>query len=152
MRTFGWHKRPESGESSTRGSPPPQGHTAQAVESVQSDLSGIQGAGSLARCGPTIGGKLPPMVAQQPRGAQYRVDHCVLRPAGSAQIVLTSSSRTARCGPACRVVWQGCLLPEAPDAAYPDCCRRGPAGRAQAPQAVRAARRPKVSASANPPA
>lgn len=27
---------------------------------------------------------------------------------------MTSNSRTARCGPACRVVWQGCLLPEAP--------------------------------------
>ena len=27
---------------------------------------------------------------------------------------MTSSPRTARCGPACRVVWQGCLLPEAP--------------------------------------
>ena len=29
------------------------------------------------------------------------------RPVGSAQARLTSISRTARCGPACRVVWQG---------------------------------------------
>ena len=28
---------------------------------------------------------------------------------GCAKTVMTSNSRTARCGPACRVVWQGCL-------------------------------------------
>jgi RNA-directed DNA polymerase len=39
-----------------------------------------------------------------------RVDHRVLRPAGGTPTRMTSNSRTARCGPACRVVWQGCLL------------------------------------------
>jgi RNA-directed DNA polymerase len=29
------------------------------------------------------------------------------RSPGSPQILLTSTSRTARCGPACRVVWEG---------------------------------------------
>jgi hypothetical protein len=31
----------------------------------------------------------------------------VVRPIGSTSTLLTSTSRTARCGPACRVVWQG---------------------------------------------
>jgi RNA-directed DNA polymerase len=30
-----------------------------------------------------------------------------LRPPGSPEVLLTSTSRTARCGPACRVVWEG---------------------------------------------
>jgi hypothetical protein len=33
-------------------------------------------------------------------------DDSLLRPAGSATSLMTSTSRTARCGPACRVVWQ----------------------------------------------
>ena len=31
----------------------------------------------------------------------------MVRPIGSTSTLLTSTSRTARCGPACRVVWQG---------------------------------------------
>ena len=31
----------------------------------------------------------------------------MVRPVGSTSTLLTSTSRTARCGPACRVVWQG---------------------------------------------
>jgi hypothetical protein len=34
----------------------------------------------------------------------------LLEAALTRQMVLTSNSRTARCGPACRVVWQGRLL------------------------------------------
>ena len=34
------------------------------------------------------------------------------RPVGIAQTLMTSSFRTARCEPAHRVVWQGCLLRE----------------------------------------
>ncbi len=59
--------------------------------------------------GQTGGGQLPPVVVQQRRGHQARADHGVLRPAGGGGTVLTANSRTARCGPAYRVVWQGCL-------------------------------------------
>ncbi len=49
----------------------------------------------------------PALVAQQPHGAEHAAAHRLLRPPGSPQILLTSTSRTARCGPACRVVWEG---------------------------------------------
>ena len=35
------------------------------------------------------------------------LDYRLLRPTGRTSTLLTSTSRTARCGPACRVVWQG---------------------------------------------
>jgi len=47
------------------------------------------------------------LVAQQRHGAEPRAAHRLLRPPGSPAILLTSTSRTARCGPACRVVWEG---------------------------------------------
>jgi hypothetical protein len=47
------------------------------------------------------------LVAQQPHGPEPRAAHRLLRPPGSSEILLTSTSRTARCGPACRVVWEG---------------------------------------------
>ena len=56
-----------------------------------------------------VAGQLPPLVAQQQWSHQARADDCVLRLAGSAQAVLTSNSRTARCGPACRVGGRGLL-------------------------------------------
>jgi hypothetical protein len=39
----------------------------------------------------------------------HRLRAIQLKPAGRAKTVMTSNSRTARCGPACRVVWQGRL-------------------------------------------
>lgn len=33
--------------------------------------------------------------------------YCLLRPPGSLEILLASTSRIARCGPARRVVWEG---------------------------------------------
>src|SRR5450759_4301784 len=50
----------------------------------------------------------PPLVAQLGDGAQQGVAEHSLQPAGSpADCQLTSTHQTARCGPACRVVWQG---------------------------------------------
>ncbi|MHA7685015.1 group II intron maturase-specific domain-containing protein [Cupriavidus sp. PET2-C1] len=59
----------------------------------------------------------PPRVAQsaaalsrrwwQPIGDSPDTDHCLLRQPGTTPTRLTSTSRTARCGPACREVWQG---------------------------------------------
>ncbi len=51
----------------------------------------------------------PPMVAQQRQAAQQRADDCLVRPDGIAKTVMTSNSRTARCGPTCPVLWQGCF-------------------------------------------
>ena len=50
--------------------------------------------------------------AQTSRGAgdllwQVLARENMVRPPGHTQILLTSTSRTARCGPACRVVWEG---------------------------------------------
>ena len=39
--------------------------------------------------------------------AQQRPDHRLVRPPGVTPALMTSTSRTARCGPACRVVWEG---------------------------------------------
>ena len=40
---------------------------------------------------------------------RHSADHYLLRPTWRAKTRMTSNSRTARCGPACRVVWQGRL-------------------------------------------
>ncbi|WP_245268045.1 group II intron maturase-specific domain-containing protein [Rhizobium sp. 42MFCr.1] len=63
--------------------------------------------GGKTRCGPTGGGKRPPLVAQQRQAHQRRSHHQMGRPTRNAQTRITSIPRTARCGPACRVVWQG---------------------------------------------
>jgi hypothetical protein len=46
-------------------------------------------------------------VAQQRQVAQQRADHRPLRSNGTVPTLMTSNSRTAGCGPACPVVWQG---------------------------------------------
>jgi hypothetical protein len=71
-------------------------------------VPGIAGAGSQARRCATGGGQQPALVAQQRHAPQRRVDPEMVGPTGAAPPLLTSTSRTARCGPACRVVWQGC--------------------------------------------
>src|SRR5438034_7328760 len=63
----------------TASTPEPEGG-ARCVSSARRDLYG----GRLATAVPTVTG-----------------------PAGTAPALMTSTSRTARCGPACRVVWQG---------------------------------------------
>jgi hypothetical protein len=57
--------------------------------------------------GTARGGKLHALVTQQWQVTQQRADHRSLRSSGSAAPLMTSTSRTARCGPACQVVWQG---------------------------------------------
>ena len=49
-------------------------------------------------------------VAQQRPLDQDGANHRLLRQTGCSPTLLTSSSRTARCGPARRLVWQGRLL------------------------------------------
>ena len=56
-----------------------------------------------------------PMVAQRGHGAPPCAPERTLRPARRSQAGrLTSTLRTARCGPACRVVWQGTRRIRAP--------------------------------------
>ena len=62
------------------------------------------------------GGEMPStestLVAQLGDGAQHGAAERPLQTAGSSQTCrLTSTHRTARCGPACRVVWQGTRRP-----------------------------------------
>ena len=83
-------------------------HPAHALEARYDHVQGIAGAGSQARRCAAGGGQQPPLVAQQRHAPQRRVDPELFRPAGTAPALMTSTSRTARCGPACRVVWQGC--------------------------------------------
>ncbi|WP_274852507.1 group II intron maturase-specific domain-containing protein [Sinorhizobium meliloti] len=80
---------------------------AQALEAWQDHLQGPACQGRQARSGTADRGQQPQMVAQQRHVAQFgpnpQVDGCPPYPPPR----LTSTLRTARCGPACRVVWQG---------------------------------------------
>lgn len=69
-------------------------------------MQGTAGAGSQARCCATGGGQRPSLVAEQRHAPQRRADPELVGPARTAPALMTSSSRTARCGPAFRVVWQ----------------------------------------------
>ncbi|MFN3901869.1 MAG: hypothetical protein ACK4ML_16090, partial [Alishewanella aestuarii] len=62
---------------------------------------------------------LPKLVAKQPDVTPYSTDDKLLRKARLGATLLTSTSRTAWCGPACRVVWQGPV--SYTDCPYADC-------------------------------
>ncbi len=79
----------------------------QAVEARTHDLPRSAQAGGFTRAGPAHRLPCRQLVAWQRHGHQHHHAAGPLRPPGSAQILLTSTSRTARCGPACRVVWEG---------------------------------------------
>jgi group II intron reverse transcriptase/maturase len=87
--------------------PPPTRLAAQALAPGTDDVSGIAGTGREPGTGCTSGGQRPPLVAQQPDGVEPDPAHCLLRPTWRTPALMTSTSRTARCGPACRVVWEG---------------------------------------------
>jgi group II intron reverse transcriptase/maturase len=58
--------------------------------------------------GQACGGQGPALVAQLRDGDPHRAPERAVRPAGRAPAgPMTSTPQTARCGPACRVVWQG---------------------------------------------
>ena len=54
-----------------------------------------------------VAGKFPLLVAEQCGRPQPGAHHRLLRQTRRTPSLMTSTSRTARCGPACRVVWQG---------------------------------------------
>jgi len=110
--------------------PPSAGAATQAVEARLEDLYRDAPPRTAGRdCGTSRGGQ-PTLVASG-RHVGPRRTHCpLLRPPWSTQTCrLTSTFRTAGCGPACPVVWQGssaAALPPMPIRMDQHC---GPAGR-----------------------
>jgi len=86
---------------------PAAGGTAQAVAAWDHDVPRVAQAGGDPGLGCAHRWPRQKLVGQQCYGPQPRAAHRLLRPSGSPEILLTSTSRTARCGPACRVVWEG---------------------------------------------
>ncbi|TCM79861.1 reverse transcriptase (RNA-dependent DNA polymerase) [Rhizobium sp. BK068] len=80
---------------------------AQTMEAWHDDLPRTAGKGGKPSCGTASGSQGRSLVAQQRQTPQQHPHHQMGRPTRNAQTRLTSISRTARCGSACRVVWQG---------------------------------------------
>src|SRR5713101_8055421 len=89
--------------------PPPSARAA--TQAVEARPQGLRGNAPTRTV--TVGGRsgrLPrtTLVASRRQASSGRPYHPLLRPTGSAQTCrLTSTFRTAGCGPACPVVWQG---------------------------------------------
>src|SRR5260370_10035452 len=77
------------------------GHPTQAMETRYDHLSRTAQAGSFIRCGGTGGGQYPPLVAQQRNASAEGAESQMGRRTGYPPSLLTSTSRTAPCGPAC---------------------------------------------------
>jgi hypothetical protein len=88
--------------------PPAAGSATQTVETRPQGLCRVaQTRRSRGRCWASRR-KHPPVVAQLGSAPAARSRYSLLRPHGSAKTCpLTSTFRTAGCGPACPVVWQG---------------------------------------------
>src|SRR6266568_2264240 len=103
--TSGWRKRHGSGESSINGCvigcAPSSSSSGSAVRPCTGNCWRWEPSLTLReRWRPTAS-----LVAQQRHAPQRRADPELGGPAGTAPSLMTSTSRTARCGPACRVVW-----------------------------------------------
>jgi hypothetical protein len=83
----------------------------EAMEMRQAAVCGATSKGSVGRSGCTNGRKFPrPMAYRKQPRHEVRVSQCLLRSAWTASVVhrcLAQSNRTAGCGPARPVVWQG---------------------------------------------
>src|SRR5690606_9350980 len=87
---------------------PPPGHPPQALETGSNHLPGTAQPRSLGSRSPAGGGQWPALVEKLRDAHQRGLSHPLLRRAGGPPARrVTSTLRTARCGPACRVVWQG---------------------------------------------
>src|SRR5262245_60093447 len=97
------------------GPPSPSRGAAQTLEARACRLPRTDRAWPTPRCGQTNCHPRPALVAHLDGGAQQGVAERSLQTAGSTlPRKLTSTHRTARCGPACRVVWQGTRTTSAP--------------------------------------
>ena len=86
---------------------PPACLAAQALAPRTDGLSRATGLGCEFGSGGPGGCQCSPLVAEQSPAAEPAHAHCVLRSSWCSATLMTSTSRTARCGPACRVVWEG---------------------------------------------
>src|SRR5215216_6641713 len=90
------------------GSSPPPGGATQALEARRGHLPRADRSRDTSRSSQTGCRQQPALVAQLGDGAQHGAAERPLQTAGSPQTgQLTSTRRTARCGPTRRVVWQG---------------------------------------------
>src|SRR5215813_9212559 len=108
------------------GPPSPSRGAAQTLEARACRLPRTDRAWPTPRCGQTNCHPRPALVAHLDGGAQQGVAERSLQTAGSTlPRKLTSTHRTARCGPACRVVWQGTRTTSAPLCRSPFLSREG---------------------------
>src|SRR5690606_36826489 len=96
----------------------------QAMATRQDHFSRTTGTGNVRTRRRKSGGQRATLVEKlgnaHPRGSSEQL----LRPTGDPPFGrVTSTLRTARCGPACRVVWQG--SPEIIRGPYADCVQHG---------------------------
>ena len=82
-------------------------HPTEAMAAWQDRISRTNGTRGKSRRCVHGGGKLPPSVAEQWTGAECGSRYKLGRSTENPETLLTSTSRTAGCGPACPVVWQG---------------------------------------------
>ena len=88
--------------------PSAAGRATQALEAGSGHLPRAGRSRNAWRCSQESCRQQPPLVAQRGDGAQQGVAEHLRQSAGSPiDCELTSTHQTARCGPACRVVWQG---------------------------------------------
>src|SRR6185437_3435074 len=83
------------------------GDPTQALEAWQDHVPGTAEPGRACPGSAAGGRQLAVLVAKQRWRHQTGAHHCLLRSPWRTPSLMTSTSRTARCGPACRVVWQG---------------------------------------------
>ena len=106
-RTSGWRRHPRSGASWTSGCVTGCGRCNSSTGNAAPRSTAKRASSGPPQTGPTGRQRRTALVARERSGAQRRAHHRPLRPHGRTPSVLTSTSRTARCGPACRVVWEG---------------------------------------------
>ena len=86
---------------------PVTGDPTQTLEAWHDGLSRMHSIGGKALACSEGGCKLQTMVVHQQSFTQRSAHDSLLRQLGLSSSLITSTTRTARCGPACRVVWQG---------------------------------------------
>ncbi len=87
--------------------PPDAGHPTEAMAARHDRISRASGKRCKAGCCADGGRQYAPLVAQQRHTAERSPRSKLGRSTGHPPSLLTSTPRTAGCGPACPLVWQG---------------------------------------------